>query len=643
MAKLKNITELDLGETLIIQGEKVHVNIDGVTIVTENGKLKAVLPPDSPITKFELSPTGTLSLGVKGVDQPFTVDLTGLVPAAQADRFLSGVTFNKTKKAFVFTTSKDGEKDQKFEVPLSAFLDEVLKISSAEGNILELREDGFYVACCGGGADLGNVPEKPFEQGSKVLAFDADGNLYQFAQNAAYEKDVAVSIEVVSNQILDDGKNVAEVRVIVSNNLHTQADDVQLNVGTAATVDSGELSPAKFTLDGNSRKVFTYSVSYDTSSYITASVSAVGDLVSSNNSTSVVLPFNVRQVAQSESNVFTRECPLVQATYNGEVLVAAQQVSNPSDSNYNSDRSFAKNIIADVSKPNLAGVTINLLGASRVQVYSFEHEGYSLVSRGGNRGRSNGYFAIKEVEGGYHSFLLSIEDIWKEQINDYTFDVESGDLTFNSDIKISTAMIFLRPGGEDCLWQPYIVMCNGLATTVTEQVIKLATSTLPENVVSYEDTQSTYIVNGENVTPVKQFNELPAITPDVNVKFIGDVEGAKTTESLWHWDIQTMRPFINNSQKASNKRLVVKLCPQNLPVTFEVTTSEQLPLTQGNVSVARKGSSNTYTVTVLEGATATDNYINNTFKLILDECSDVVSGTYTPREETPAIGAPIGP
>ena len=90
-----------------------------------------------------------------------------------------------------------------------------------------------------------------------------------------------------------------------------------------------------------------------------------------------------------------------------------------------------------------------------------------------------------------------------------------------------------------------------------------------------------------------------------------------------------MKPFINNSQKSSNKHLVVKLCQQNLPVTFEVTTSEQLPLSQGNVSVARKGSSNTYTVTVLEGATATDNYINNTFKIVLGECSDVVSGVYT--------------
>ena len=602
-------------------------DVDGVTIVVENGVLKAVLPSDSPITKFELSPTGTLSLGVKGVDQPLTVDLTGLVPAAQADRFLSGVTFNKTKKAFVFTTSKDGEADQKFEVPLSASLDDVLKISSAEGNILELREDGLFAACCGGGAGLGDVTEKPFEQGSKVLAFDAEGNLYQFAQNAAYEKDVAVSIEVVSNQILDGGKNVAEVRVIVSNNLHTQADDVQLNVGTAATVDSGELSPAKFTLDGNSRKVFTYSVSYDTSSYITASVSAVGDLVSSNNSASSALPFNVRQVAQSESNVFTQECPLVQAAYNGEVLIATKQVTNPSTS---IDVSYlAKNIIADVNKRNLADVTINLLGASRVQVYFLDEEYDGTDSRGSSWGQVKAHFAIKEVEGGYHSFLFRPDSPYMRDTNAYTFDVASGNLTFNSDTESSSAVIFLRPNGADCLWQSYIVICNGLATTVTDQVTKLATSTLPENVVFYEDTTSSYVVDGESVTPVKLFDELPAITPDVNVKFLGEVEGAKTTEGLGYWDLQTMKPFINNSQKSSNKHLVVKLCQQNLPVTFEVTTSEQLPLSQGNVSVARKGSSNTYTVTVLEGATATDNYINNTFKIVLGECSDVVSGVYT--------------
>lgn len=240
---------------------------------------------------------------------------------------------------------------------------------------------------------------------------------------------------------------------------------------------------------------------------------------------------------------------------------------------------------------------------------------------------------IKEVEDGYHSFLVDISYPRQKEISDYTFDVESGNLTFNSNTKYSVAMICLRPAGEDCLWQTYLIVCNGLATTMTKGVTKLATSTLPENVVFYEDIQTTYDVNGINVTPVKQFNELPAVTPDVNVKFIGDIEDAKTTKDLGYNEAQTMMPFVNNSKKTLNQRLVVKLCPQNLPVTFEVVTSEQLPLTQGNISVARKGSTNTYTVKVLEGATATDNYINNTFKIILGECSNVVSGVYTTGNE----------
>lgn len=634
MTKPKQVTELDLGETLIIQGDKVHVNIDGATIVAENGVLKAVLPTDSPISLFELTPTGTLKLGVRGVDQPLTVDLTGLVPAAQADRFLSGVTFNKTKKAFVFTTSKTGEADQKFEVPLSAFLDEVLKISSAEGNILELREDGLYVgAVRGGELDLSSIPEKPFEQGSKVLAFDSDGKLYQFAQNAAYEKDVSVSIEVASNNVLDSGENVAEVRVIVSNNLQTQADEIQLNVGTAATVQSGELSPAAFSLEGYSRKVFTYSVAYNTSSYFTATVNAVGDMVTSNNSTSLSLPFNTPQRVASSSNVFTQECPLVKATYNGEELLACQQVSTPK-----ADGDRAYNVIADVNKFNLAGTTINMLGASRVQVYAVGYDPSEVF----NRERAvRGNFLIKKVSGNtYHSFGLYPDYTSFYETNDYTFDPQSGDLTFNSDTNINGAMIYLRPSGENCLWQAYYVLCSGVAVTHTEVETKLATSTLPENTDDYEEITTTYLVGSENFTLSRQFDELAAFVPDNNVKVFGDVTGAKTLAGVDYWEQQSLKPFFNNSKKSTNKRLVVKLCDDNLPVKFEVTTKDSLPLTQGYLNVSFKeggiynsNSPKTYIVEVKTGATPTDNYVTNSFKVVFGECSAVPTGDWTIHTE----------
>lgn len=612
MAEVKTVTELDLGNTLLIKGSKVHVNIDGATIVADDGVLRAVLPSDSPITLFELSQPATIKLWVRGVEQPFTVDLSNIVPNTMADRFLSGVTYDNTAKEFVFTTHKDGEDDQTFRVPLSDFI----RVSQAEGNILELREDGFYVPCCnkGGSENLENIPEKPFENGSKILAFDQNGELYQFAQNSTYEKDVAVNIEVVSNEVKEDGTNIANVIVTVSNNLKTTADNIQLNVGTAATITSGEASPEKFTLAGNSKQAFAYTVTYNTSGFVTATVNALGDAVSSNNTATVALPFKVKQKPVSADNEFTDECPLINATYNGEVLLASKQVDTLEWLNY---KDFATNIIADVTKPTLDGVTINLKGASRVVVKTTEgnERGNDLQSY------SSGEFAIiKQSDTVYKSFGVELGN-FNGDTDKYTFNVASGDLTFADDFNHDTAVIFLRPGGENCKWQAYAVVCTGAIATITEEDKKLATSGLPDDVVEYEIVKQTYNTNN-NDEPGKPFDELDAFVPTENQKVIGDLTEAKTTRGTF---LERQRQMLIDSTRVTEKRLVVKLCDNNLPVTFDVNTTNSLTPTQGNVGVLHKGGG-VYTVTVQNGATKTDNYTTEPFKLILDECSNVVSG-----------------
>lgn len=614
MAEVKTVTELDLGNTLLIKGSKVHVNIDGATIVAENGVLKAVLPSDSPITSFELSQPATLKLGVRGVDQPFTVDLSNIVPNTTADRFLSGVTYDNMAKAFVFTTSKDGEDDNEFRVPLADFL----RVSQAEGNILELREDGFYVPCCnkGGSDNLENIPEKPFENGSKILAFDQNGELYQFAQNSTYEKDVAVNIEVVSNEVKEDGTNIANVVVTVSNNLKTTADNIQLNVGTAATITSGEASPEKFTLAGNSQQAFAYTVTYNTSGFVTATVNALGDAVSSNNTATVALPFKVKQKPVSADNEFTDECPLINATYNGEALLASKQVGTLTGL---SPYEFAANIIADTTKPNLNGVTINVKGASRVVVKTTEGN-----SRGkGLGGYASGTFAIlKQSDTVYKSFGVDFGGFVGDT-DKYTFNVASGDLTFTNDFNRDTAVIFLRPGGENCKWQVYAVVCTGATATITEEDKKLATSGLPDDVVEYEVVKQVYnLFHTDRNGIQKTFDELDAFVPTENQKIIGNLTGAKITERAY---LNYERPMLVDSTRITEKRLVVKLCSSNLPVTFDVKSMTPLTFTQGNVGVSRKGG-DVYTVTVQNGATKTDNYTTEPFKLILGECSNVVSG-----------------
>lgn len=612
MAEVKTVTELDLGNTLLIKGSKVHVNIDGATIVADNGVLKAVLPSDSPITSFELSQPATLKLGVRGVEKPFTVDLSNIVPNTMADRFLSGVTYDNTAKEFVFTTHKDGEDDQTFRVPLADFL----RVSQDEGNILEMRADGLYVPCCKGeGADLKDVPEKPFEDGSKILAFDPNGELYKFPQDATYTKDVAVNLEVVSNEIQEDGTNIANVVVTVSNNLATTAEDIQLNVGTTATITSGEASPEKFTLAGNSKQAFMYSVTYNTSGFVTATVNALGDAVSSNNTATVALPFKVKKKPVSADNEFTEECPLINATYNGEALLASKQVSSLDGVDTNN---LATNIIADTTKPNLNGVTINVKGASRVVVKTTAGN-----SRGNDlRDYANGTFAIiKQSDTVYKSFGVALGEFVGDT-DKYTFNVASGDLTFTNDFNRDTAVIFLRPGGENCKWQAYAVVCTGETATITEEEDKkLATSGLPDDVVEYEVVKQVYNLNDREDFE-KPFDELNAFVPTENRKIIGDLTGAKVIRGRV---ITSNRPMLVDSTRITEKRLVVKLCDSNLPVTFDVKSTTPLTLTQGNVGVSLKGG-DVYTVTVQNSATKTDNYTTEPFKLILGECSNVVSG-----------------
>lgn len=610
MEKPKQVTDLDLGETLIIEGSKVHVNIDKTTIVAENGVLRAVLPTDSPITQFKLSQTGTLTLGVRGVAQPYTVDLTGLVPASQADRFLSGVTFDQTEKAFVFTTSKDGEEDLTFKVPLADFLQEVVKISAEDGNILELREDGLYVACCSGnGVGLGEVPEKPFEVGSKVLAYDSQGSLYKFAESSAYHKDVSVTVDVTENTILDDGYNTAKVIVRVANNLGTQADDVTLNVGSSAEVSGANTNVSGLSLAPRSSQTFEYAVRYNTSGYFTATVNATGDTVSSNNTASVALPYNTTRVSNAQTNTYTEECPIVVATYNGEVLAPSRQTDSViSISGSYTRYDISPNVIVEMGVRNLAGKKITFQGASRVEVYFWgqdlnedERLDKLIVTRNGNEYTSSVY---------HYNSLDYIK-----QTDKFTFDVDTGVFTFNSDFTENIAVISVRPGGNNCKWQHYVVACDTTTSTLTENDFELANTEYNVG-VEYEVTET-------NPKLHKPFDELDAFNESTfNGKILGTLGSDPKlidSDNYGYWVNETLAIFHKDSTVNRNKRLVIKHC-QGQEATFTVTLKQgTLPATQGNITIRNLGDNN-YEVSIKATATATDNVITDEVKLVVVEC-----------------------
>lgn len=296
--------------------------------------------------------------------------------------------------------------------------------------------------------------------------------------------------------------------------------------------------------------------------------------------------------------------------------MASKQVSSLDGVDTNN---LATNIIADITKPNLNGVTINVKGASRVvlKTTSGNERGKNLDSS------ANGTFAIlKQSETVYKSFGVALGEMTGDT-DKYTFNTASGDVTFTNDFNHDTAVIFIRPAGENCKWQCYAVVCTGATATITEEDKKLATSGLPDDVVEYETVKQVYnLIHTDRNGMEKSFDELNAFVPDENTKVLGDLTGAKTTRGTW---LDKERPMLVDSTRITEKRLVVKLCDSNLPVTFDVKSTTPLTLTQGNVGVSLKGG-DVYTVTVQNGATKTDNYTTEPFKLILGECSNVVSG-----------------
>lgn len=106
MAKIKVVTERDIGDGLIIENGKLKVNVDGTTIVVEGGKLVAKIPE-------------------AGVDLRVT--------AIKADK--------KTGKLKVTVADADGGNEQTVETTLA----DLVAISQEADNLAEAKDDGIYV------------------------------------------------------------------------------------------------------------------------------------------------------------------------------------------------------------------------------------------------------------------------------------------------------------------------------------------------------------------------------------------------------------------------------------------------------------------------------------------------------------------
>lgn len=88
------------------------------------------------------------------------VDLSSLIPQGQADRFLSAVSYDEDAKELVFTTSKAGEEDKTFHVPLADVFKTGVEIEEVLSKENDNLDASFVVrGYLPGGSELGITPE----------------------------------------------------------------------------------------------------------------------------------------------------------------------------------------------------------------------------------------------------------------------------------------------------------------------------------------------------------------------------------------------------------------------------------------------------------------------------------------------------
>lgn len=449
------------------------------------------------------------------------------------------------------------------------------------------------------------IPEKPFVVGSKVLAVDPSGILYQFGQNSDYFKDGALELYLTNSELLSTGETRHSLRVTVTN-----ATDVAIPKATVILKSANTISD--FVLDSSSAESVTFSGSEiiitslpaygrvvvnvyttsDYSSYVSATLSIEGDVVTTNNYATINLQ---RKVAPPEStNVYTQDCPLVTATFDNWQLSQSPQVPLVTTSvSYNSFNTPCFYNMID--QPVLNGATFVFSGgASSVRVFIPQY-----TQR--HNGRFNGIAFVKELERNKYRSWMFDSDTYVEATSDsYTFT--DGTLVFTTDT--TSAVVYVRTGNESCKWQTYVIGTLNADTTLTFNDNRIEVTGLNQQYYRY-------VVNGAAYGGDK-FNDLPLVESSEYVNTnLTDVRYF-TSDRYWESQDQYKYYMTDTSIDVSSK-LVIEI-PAGTEASFKVEKSDVLPNQQGAVRTDSTGN-----VVVSASAMPTDSVYTSEVDIIIKQ------------------------
>lgn len=513
---------------------------------------------------------------------------------------------------------KANEAQTQYEVDLTDYVD---------GSTIKYNEQGKLEIIGGGeGFDAASLEEKQFADDSTIIAVDSEGKVYKAKYKAPLFKDVGVSLELVGSE-LNGETTESTVRVTVTNTMAEEAQGVVLTIGAGGEIDgSGERT---LNVAANSNERITFKVRHAGPTFATATVALAGDTVSSNNTASIALPRKAKVVTGESEGTYTEECPLVEATYNGQRLYGSHQVTT---SRFPEGDITDYNIIASASTLN--GVTINLRGISSLAVYTLNSEPRDSRSVAG---------IIKQLTSTddsetYESHLITLSGQSNDDLSEtyfgntsgYTFDNVSGDLTFTSEAK--QAVIVGRPSGANCKYQVWAVSASKRTVTNTKKHAQHELVT---------DVNSAYvkwvplstIARGNNDNKYHAYDDINVLvnpvgdSHDKNIHLLGAQDAASYKPvgpglmDVGYWQSQEYFNYLHDADIELTEKLRIEI-PAGEATTFTIN-GVALPTVRGAINIDSRvddgldGVTRITTVTVSSTATATDSVYNPLVDIII--------------------------
>lgn len=514
---------------------------------------------------------------------------------------------------------KANEAGTQYDVDLADYVD---------GTTIKYNEEGKLVVIGGGeGLDVGSLEEKQFTDDSTIVAVDAEGKVYRAKYKAPLFKDVGVTLELTGSTLNGDTTE-STVKVVVTNTMAEEAQGVVVTIGAGGTINTA----AERTLNvaANSNESFTFKVRHEEPTFATATAALAGDTVSSNNTASIALPRKAKVVTGESEGVYTEECPLVEATYNGQRLYGSRQVSS---SVFPSEYDITDyNIITEASTLN--GVTINLKGISSLVVYA---NNSGLDNARDAAGVIKQLTSTDNVET-YEAHPITLRGqanndfvaTYFGNTSDYTFDNVSGDLTFTGDAK--QAVVVGRPGGANCKYQVWSVSASKRTVTNTKKRSERALVTDADSKYVKWVPLST-IARGNNDNKYHPYDELNVLVNPVgeqhnkNIYLLGaqDATSYKPVGvgllDAGYWQSQEYYNYLHDAEIELTEKLRIEI-PAGEATTFTIN-GVALPAVRGAINIDSRvddgldGVTRITTVTVSSTATATDSVYNPLVDIVI--------------------------